>query len=57
MLKGHYVASIINEYVDKHDVNVIIMGSRGTGKIKTAIMGSIVHNVFHHTKKPILIIK
>ena len=57
LLKGHHVASIINEYADKHDVNVIIMGSRGTGKIKTAIMGSVAHNVFHHTKKPILSIK
>jgi nucleotide-binding universal stress UspA family protein len=55
--KGHHVASIINEYADKHNVSVIIMGSRGTGKIKTAIMGSVAHNVFHHTKKPVLIIK
>lgn len=57
LVKGHHVASIITEYADQLDSEVIIMGSRGNGKIKTAIMGSIAHNVFHHTKKPMLIIK
>jgi nucleotide-binding universal stress UspA family protein len=57
LVKGNHVASIIIESADKHDVNISIIGSRGTGKIKTAIMGSAAHNVFHQTKKPILIIK
>jgi len=57
LVKGHHVASIITEYADQHDFDVIIIGSRGTGKVKTAIMGSVAHNVFHNTKKPILIIK
>jgi nucleotide-binding universal stress UspA family protein len=57
LVKGHHVASIINEYADQNDVDVIIIGSRGNGKIKTVIMGSVAHNVFHHTQKPVLIIK
>ena len=57
LVKGNNVASIIIEYADQHDAEVIIMGSRGNGKIKTAIMGSVAHNVFHNTKKPMLIIK
>ena len=57
LVKGHHVGSNIIEYADQHDMDVIIMGSRGNGKLKTAIMGSVAHNVFHHTKKPILIIK
>ncbi len=57
LVKGNHVASIITEYADQHDTDVIIMGSRGNGKIKTAIMGSVSHNVFHHTNKPMLIIK
>lgn len=57
MVRGHHVASIIVEYADQHDVDVIIIGNRGHGKIKTAIMGSVALNVFHNTRKPILIIK
>ena len=57
LLKGQHVASLINEYADQKDIDIIIMGSRGTGKIKTAILGSVAHNVFHLTKKPVLIIK
>lgn len=57
MVKGHHVVSIIIEYANQHDIDVIIMGSRGKGKIKTAIMGIVAHNVFHDTKKPMLIIK
>jgi nucleotide-binding universal stress UspA family protein len=57
LLKGQYVASLINEYADQNDIDIIIIGSRGNGRFKTAILGSVAHNVFHHTKKPILIIK
>jgi|tagenome__1003787_1003787.scaffolds.fasta_scaffold20158947_1 nucleotide-binding universal stress UspA family protein len=57
LLKGQHVASLINEYADQKDIDIIMMGSRGTGKIKTAILGSVAHNVFHLTKKPVLIIK
>jgi len=57
LIKGQHVASIINEYAGQHDADVIIMGSRGNGKIKTAIMGSVSHNVFHHSNRPMLIIK
>lgn len=57
LLKGHHVASLINEYADQNDVDVIVVGSRGYGKVKTTILGSVSHDVFHHTKKPVLIIK
>lgn len=56
-LKGHHVASLINEYSDQNNIDVIVIGSRGHGKIKTAILGSVSHDVLHHTKKPVLIIK
>jgi nucleotide-binding universal stress UspA family protein len=57
LLKGHHVASIINDYADQNAIDIIIIGSRGNGKVKTTILGSVTHNVFHHTKKPILIIR
>ena len=51
------VSYIIIEHVDKYDVNVLIIKSRGTGKIKTTIIGRVALNVFYQTIKPILIIK
>ena len=57
LLKGHHIASLINEYADQNDIDVIVIGSRGYGKVKTTILGSVSHDVSHHTKKPVLIIK
>jgi nucleotide-binding universal stress UspA family protein len=57
LLKGHSVASVILEYDEKNKIELIVIGSRGHGRIKTAILGSVSHHVFNHTKKPILVIK
>ena len=57
MLMGNPIASVINEYADKNDIDIIVIGSRGRGKVKTAIAGSVAHDVFYHTKKPILIVR
>jgi nucleotide-binding universal stress UspA family protein len=57
LLKGHHVASLINDYANQNDIDVIVIGSRGHGKVKTAILGSVSHDVLHNTKKPVLIIK
>jgi nucleotide-binding universal stress UspA family protein len=57
LLEGHHISSLINEYADQNDIDAIIIGSRGHGKVKTAILGSVSQNVLHHTKKPVLIIK
>ena len=57
LLKGDYIAYTIHEYADQNDIDTIVIGSRGKGKFQTAILGSVAHNVFHHTKKPILIIR
>ena len=57
VLKGNPIASVINEYADKNDIDIIVMGSRGRGKVKTAISGSVAHEVFYHTKKPLLIVR
>jgi nucleotide-binding universal stress UspA family protein len=51
LLEGHHVASLINEYADQNDIDIIVIGSRGHGKVKTAILGSVSHDVFHHSKK------
>jgi len=57
MLKGQPVAILIKDYADKNDIDIIVIGSRGHGKVKTAITGSVAQDVFHRTKKPILIVR
>ncbi len=56
-LRGNPIASVIIEYADKNDIDIIVIGSRGRGKVKTAISGSVAHEVFYHTKKPLLIVR
>ncbi|MDR4490496.1 MAG: universal stress protein [Candidatus Nitrosocosmicus sp.] len=56
-LKGQSVGSTILEYEVKNNFDLIIIGSRGRGKIKSTILGSTSNYVFNHTKKPVLVVK
>ncbi|KAL1545589.1 universal stress protein in QAH/OAS sulfhydrylase 3'region-like [Salvia divinorum] len=38
-------------------VDLIVIGSRGFGKIKRALMGSVSNYVIHHAKCPVLVVK
>ena len=57
LLKGDNIASIIIDYNKKNDFDIIVIGSRGHGKFKTTLLGSVSNNVLHHSKNPVLIIK
>ncbi|MBM7564980.1 universal stress protein [Paenibacillus sacheonensis] len=50
-------ARTILEHADKHGNDLIVMGSRGLGKIREVVLGSVSHNVAQHAKVPVLIIK
>ena len=56
-LKGNDISSIIIDYGEKNNFDVIVIGSRGHGKVKTALLGSVSHNVLHNSKIPVIIIK
>ena len=56
-LKGNDISSIIVDYGEKNNFDVIVIGSRGHGKVKTALLGSVSHNVLHDSKIPVIIIK
>ena len=56
-LKGNDVASIVIDYSEKNNFDAIVIGSRGHGKVKTVLLGSVSHNVLHNSKIPVLIIK
>jgi nucleotide-binding universal stress UspA family protein len=56
-LEGQNAGSIIIDYIEKNNFDYIVMGSRGRGKFKHAILGSVSHRVLHHSKVPVLIVK
>jgi nucleotide-binding universal stress UspA family protein len=53
---GH-AARYIVEAADKHDVGLILMGSRGRSDIAGLVLGSTAHKVIHLTNRPVLIVR
>ncbi|MBP1947505.1 universal stress protein [Virgibacillus litoralis] len=45
------------EYAEDHEIDLIIVGSRGLGGVKKLLLGSVSTNIVHRAKCPILIIK
>ncbi len=50
-------ANAITEEAEKHDCDLIIMGSHGKRSIKRILLGSQVNEVLHMTTKPVLVIR
>jgi nucleotide-binding universal stress UspA family protein len=53
---GH-TARYIVEAADKHDVGVIVMGSRGLSDLAGLVVGSNTHKVIHLTHRPVLVVR
>jgi universal stress protein A len=53
---GHAAREILAD-AKEHDVDVIIMGSRGRSDFAGAILGSTAHKVIHLTDRPVLVIR
>ncbi len=52
--------SIIDEllsYAESHEVDLIVMGSRGLGGFKKLLLGSVASGLSQHSKCPVLIVK
>lgn len=45
------------EAAEKMKVNLLVVGSRGHGAIRRAVMGSVSNYCAHHAKCPVLIVK
>ena len=50
-------ASAIVKYADKNQMDLIVIGSRGLGKIKSLLMGGVSRKVSNMTKENCLIVK
>ena len=56
LLRGHTVDEIV-AYADSHDVDLIVVGSRGRGSIAATLLGSISLGLLGESKRPVLIVK
>ena len=53
---GHAAREIMAD-AKEHDVNIIVMGSRGRGDWAGAILGSTAHKVIHLADRPVLVVR
>lgn len=49
-------AEAISEYAQQHDIDLIVMGSKGAGALKRALLGSVTIDVINKTKIPVIVI-
>lgn len=57
VLEGVSVTDELLSYAESHQVDLIVMGSRGLGGFKKLLLGSNASNVSQHSKCPVLIVK
>jgi nucleotide-binding universal stress UspA family protein len=57
VLEAISITDILVSYADSHNVDLIIMGSRGLGGFKKLLLGSVASGVTQHSKCPVLIVK
>lgn len=57
IIKHFKVFSEVNEVADKHDADLIVMGSHGTDGLKEIFVGSNAEKVVRHARVPVLVIK
>lgn len=57
VLEGISVTDELISYSESHQIDFIVMGSRGLGGFKKLLLGSVASGVSQHSKCPVLIIK
>ncbi|MDE1829400.1 MAG: universal stress protein [Thaumarchaeota archaeon] len=57
VLTGVSITDELLSYAESHQVDLIVMGSRGLGGFKKLLLGSVASGVSQHSKCPVLIIK
>ncbi len=53
---GHAAREIVED-AKLHDVNVIVMGSRGRSDLAGLVLGSTAHKVIHLADRPVLVVR
>lgn len=55
VVHGHAVAEILKA-AERHDADVIVMGTHGKGILQHAFLGSVAEKVLHKSKRPVFVI-
>jgi nucleotide-binding universal stress UspA family protein len=48
--------ALIRQIADGHH-DLVVMGSRGRGAVRSALLGSVSHFLLHHSPVPVLIVR
>lgn len=51
------VAETITDYARQHDCEEIVLGNRGLGGVRNALLGSVASQVLHLADRPVLLVK
>ena len=57
VVEGISITETLISYAEMHDVDLILMGSRGMGGFKKLLLGSVASGILQHSKCPVLIVK
>jgi nucleotide-binding universal stress UspA family protein len=56
LLRGDVVDEIV-AYGDSHDVDLIVVGSRGHGSVTGLLLGSVSRGVLSESRRPVLVVR
>ena len=56
MLSGEPVRSALVSQIAAGAHDLVVMGSRGRGALRSVLLGSVSHYVLHHSPVPVLIV-
>ena len=57
VLEAISITDVLVSYAESHNIDLVIMGSRGLGGFKKLLLGSVASGVTEHSKCPVLIVK
>ena len=55
ILTEHPIRTAILKRIEDGHHDLVVMGSRGRGTVRSAVLGSVSHHVLHHSPVPVLI--
>ena len=56
LLRGDTVDEIV-AYADSHDVDVIVVGSRGRSPVSATLLGSVSRGVLRESRRPVVVVR
>jgi nucleotide-binding universal stress UspA family protein len=56
VLSGEPVRQALIHQIEEGAHDVVVMGSRGRGAVRSALLGSVSHYVLHHSPVPVLVV-